>query len=126
MRETFYTWRRAYKSGGNDTLINKKSCPENHKLRIPRPYEEKIVHLRATYHFGPKMIVLHTQRYHDIKVARNGGYQLLKRNKLNILPENIKSRSRNKFTRYEKKVLGQHVQVDVKFLFFDEAGTKNC
>ena len=71
------------------------------------------------------MIVWHLQRYHDIKVSRNGCYQVLKRNKLNRLPENIKKCSRNKFTRYEKKVPGHHVQVDVKFLFFnDENGQR--
>ena len=47
------------------------------------------------------MIVWHLQRYHEIKVSRNGCYQVLKRNKLNRLPENIKKRSSNKFTRYE-------------------------
>ena len=124
-RETFYTWRRAYESGGNQALINNKPCPENHKLRVPRLIEDKIVYLRSTYHFGPDMIVWHLQRYHDIKVSRNGCYQVLKRNKLNRLPENIKKRSRNKFTRYEKKVPGHHVQVDVKFLFFkDESGQR--
>lgn len=71
-RETFYTWRRAYESGGNDALVNNKPCPENHKLRIPRLIEDKIVYLRSTYHFGPDMIVWHLQRYHDIKVSRNG------------------------------------------------------
>ena len=71
------------------------------------------------------MIVWHLQRYHDIKVSRNGCYQVLKRNKMNRLPENIKKRSRNKFTRYEKKVPGHHVQGDVKFLFFnDESGQR--
>jgi transposase-like protein len=56
-RETFYTWRRAYASGGNDALINNKPCPENHKLRVPRLIKDKIVYLRSTYHFGPDMIV---------------------------------------------------------------------
>jgi len=120
-RETFYTWKRAYARGGKEALINSKPCPENHKLRIPRAIEDKIVHLRTTYHFGPDMIVWHLQRYHDIQVSRNGCYQVLKRNKLNRLPENIKKRSRSKFTRYEKKVPGHHVQVDVKFLFFKDA-----
>lgn len=46
-RERFYTWRRAYKSGGNTALINNKPCPENPKLRIPKPIEEKIVYLRT-------------------------------------------------------------------------------
>jgi len=35
------------------------------------------------------MIVCHLQRNHDIKISRNGCYQVLLRNKLNRLPENI-------------------------------------
>lgn len=90
-RETFYTWRRAYESGGNDALVNNKPCPENHKIRVPRLIEDKIIHLRSTYHFGPDMIVWHLQRYHDIKVSRNGCYQVLKRNKLNDCPRTLKN-----------------------------------
>ncbi|VAW55344.1 Transposase [hydrothermal vent metagenome] len=124
-RETFYTWRRAYQAQGEEALIDSRPCPENHKLRILKAIEEKIVHLRTTYHFGPDMIVWHLHRYHNIKVSRNGCYQVLLRNKLNRLPENIKKRSRNKFKRYEKRVPGHHVQVDVKFLFFkDKKGNR--
>lgn len=119
-RETFYTWQRAYQAHGEEGLINNKPCPENHKLRTPRPIEEKVIHLRTTYHFGPDMIVWHLERYHGIKLSRNGCYKVLLRNKLNRLPENIKKRSRSKFKRYEKKVPGHHVQVDVKFLFFND------
>ncbi|OIR00999.1 hypothetical protein GALL_169630 [mine drainage metagenome] len=68
-RETFYTWRSAYESGGNNALVNNKPCPENQTLRVPRAIEDKIVYLRSTYHFGPDMIVWHLQRYHDIKVS---------------------------------------------------------
>ena len=116
--ETFYTWRHAYDSGGNEALINNKPSSENHKLRVLQATEDKIVYLRSTYHVGPDMMVWHLQRYHDITVSRSGCYQVLKRNKLNRLPENIKKRARNKFTRFDKKVLGHHVQVDVKFLCF--------
>jgi len=104
-RETFYTWRRAYLAQGENGLINNKPCPENHKLRIPKDIEEKIVYLRKHYHFGPDMIAWHLDRYHQIKVSRNGCYNVLVRNKLNRLPENIKIRSRNKFKSYEKKCL---------------------
>ena len=92
-RETFYTCQRAYNSSGYNynALVNNKPCPENHKLRVPRLIEDKIVYLRSTYHFGPDMIVWHLQRYHDIKVSRNGCYQVLKCNKLNRLPENKKT-----------------------------------
>ncbi len=100
-RETFYTWKRAYEEHGEAALVNNKPCPENHKLRLPKEIEEKIIYLRTTYHFGPDMIVWHLQRYHDIKISRNGCF--LCRNKLNRLPENIKKRSHSKFKRYEKK-----------------------
>jgi len=67
----------------------------------------------------------HLQRYHDIKLSRNGCYRVLLRNKLNRLPGKIKKRSRQSFKRYEKKVPGHHVQIDVKFLFFiDKQGKR--
>ena len=123
-RETFYTWKRIYDKEGELGLINSKPCPENHKLRIPKAIEDKIIYLRQTYHFGPDMIVWHLQRYHDIKVSRNGCYNVLVRNKLNRLPDNIPKRSRSKFKRYEKRVPGHHVQIDVKFLKFKNADEK--
>lgn len=119
-RETFYTWQRNYLAKGEQGLIDSRPCPENHKLRTPKEIEEKVIHLRTNYHFGPDVIVWHLQRYHDIKLSRNGCYQVLLRNKLNRLPENIKKRARSQFKRYEKKVPGHHVQIDVKFLFFKD------
>ncbi len=71
------------------------------------------------------MIVWHLERYHDIKISPNGCYRVLVRNKLNRLPENIKKRSRNQFKGYEKRVPGHHVQIDVKFLFFNKKQGKH-
>jgi len=85
---------------------------------VPKEIEEKNIHLCTTYHFGPDVIVWHLMRYHNIKISRNGCYGVLVRNKLNRLPENIKKHSRSQFKRYEKRVSGHHVQIDVKFLFF--------
>lgn len=119
-RETFYTWKRLYEAHGEQGLINNKPCPENHKLRIAKEIEDKIIYLRTKYHFGPDMIAWQLKRYHDITVSRNGCYNVLVRNRLNRLPENIKMRSRSKFKSYQKKVPGHHVQIDVKFLFFED------
>ena len=83
-RETFYTWKRAYEARGEEALISSKPCPENHKLRIPREIEDKIVHLRTTYHFGPDMIVWHLQRYHSIKISRNGCYNVQELKGINL------------------------------------------
>lgn len=123
-RQTFYTWKKSYEEHGEKGLIDSRPCPENHKLRTPKFIEDKILYLRKTYHFGAAVIVWHLERYHGIKISRNGCYQVLLRNGLNRLPENIKKRSRSKFKRYEKKVPGHHVQIDVKFLFFKDSDGK--
>lgn len=58
-----------------DLLITNLAL-KRHKLRIPQPIEEKIIHLRKAYHFGPDMIVWHLERYHDIKISHNACYQV--------------------------------------------------
>ena len=47
---------------------------------------------------------------------------MLLRNGLNQLPQHHRQRSKPLCKRYEKQVPGHHVQVDVKFLFFRDAG----
>lgn len=124
-RQTFYTWQKSFADKGEKGLIDSRPCPENHKLRVPQAIEEKIIHLRTTYHLGPDVIVWQLQRYHGIKISRNGVYRVLLRNGLNRLPQAIPKRSRTRFKHYEKKVPGHHIQVDVKFLsFIDNAGRK--
>jgi transposase-like protein len=51
-REIYYRWKRAYEKDGEQALVNSKPCPENPKLRTNPEVEEKILHLRRTYHFG--------------------------------------------------------------------------
>src|SRR6267142_5296273 len=122
-RETFYVWKREFISKGVEGLTNKKPCHLNLKRRVAPRIEEKILHLRKTYHFGPIRIMWYLQRYHDIKVSTGGVYQVLKRNGMTRLPEKCRKRSIKSFHLYEKKVPGHHVQVDVKFLDFrDEDG----
>jgi len=124
-RETFYQWKKAFETKGENGLINNKPCPENPKLRTDKAIEEKILYLRTTYHFGPLKICWYLARFHDIKVSRSGCYYVLLRNGLNRLPEKGRKRSMPEFIRYEKKVPGHHVQVDVKFLFFtDQQGNR--
>jgi transposase-like protein len=114
-RETFYQWKRAYEQKGEQALINSKPCPQNPKIRVPAEVEEKILHLRRTYHLGQLRIAWYLKRYHDIRVSPGGVYSVLKRNGLNRLPRNAKKRSVVTH-RYEKQTPGHHVQVDVKFL----------
>jgi transposase InsO family protein len=122
-REGFYKWKRAYAAYGEEGLINSKPCPENPSLRIPPEIEEKILYLRKTYHLGQLRISWFLERYHGIKVSSGGVYQVLKRNGMNRLPRNAKTRT-VLTQRYEKQVPGHQIQVDVKFLNFMRADGK--
>jgi transposase InsO family protein len=116
-RETFYQWKRAHRAGGNHALINSKPCPANPKLRTKPEVEQKILYLRRTYHFGPLRISWYLHRYHGIKISTGGIYRVLKRHELNCLPGRQRQRSIPTL-RYEKRVPGHQIQVDVKFLDF--------
>lgn len=123
--ETFYKWKRAYARDGERALIHSKPCPQNPKLRTPAHIEEKILYLRRTYHLGQQPIAWYLLRYHDIKISAGAVYNVLKRNGLNRLPQNAKRSKRVQlWQRYEKKVPGHHIQVDVKFLNFTDASGK--
>jgi transposase InsO family protein len=112
------------RASGEKGLINSKPCPENPTLRIPQEIKEKILYLRKTYHLGQLRISWFLERYHGLKVSSGGVYQVLKRNGLNRLPRNAKTRT-VQTQRYEKQVPGHHIQVDVKFLKFQKPDKKS-
>ena len=117
--------KRIYKEQGDTGLINQKPCPENPKLRTKPEIEEKVLHLRKNYHLGQRRIKWYLERYHDIQISEGAVYNILKRNGLNKLPQNQRKRSLKAFKRYEKKVPGHRIQMDVKFLIFTgESGQK--
>jgi transposase len=118
-REAYYQWQRAYAAKGEAGLINSKPCPENPKLRTPKETEEKILHLRRTYHLGPLHIAWYLKRYHDITISGGGVRNVLLRHGLKRLPRNAKKHT-VLTQRYEKQVPGHPVQVDVKFLDFKD------
>lgn len=125
-RETFYTWKRSFEKQGDEGLTNKRPglAPGTCPWRTQGETEQKILHLRRTYHFGPQRISWYLLRYHGLRITGHGVYSVLKRNGLNRLPSSERKRSiPSKFIRYEKQTPGHHVQIDVKFLFFrDSAG----
>lgn len=119
-RDTFYHWKRQYLKDGEKGLVNFKPCPQNPKIRIIAEIEEKILHLRTIYYFGPQKIAWYIERYHGLKVSPTAVRDVLLRHKLNRLPRNERKCNVKSFKRYEKQVPGHHVQVDVKFLFFKD------
>jgi transposase len=123
-RQSFYTWKKLYQQFGEEGLINHKPCLKNPTLRVAPEIEEKIIHLRTTYHLGPERICLYIQRYHpELKVSESTAYRVLRRQGLNRLPRNAKRRT-VQTQRYQKQVPGHHIQVDVKFLTFKEPDGK--
>lgn len=114
-RDSFYRWKKLYSEHGERALVNSKPCPRNPKLRTPPAIEEKILHLRRRYHLGQLRISWYLKRYHGIQISQAGVYCVLKRNGMNRLPGRTRKRM-IATCRYEKKVPGHHIQVDVKFL----------
>jgi transposase InsO family protein len=124
-RQSYYIWKREYEAEGEEGLINNKPCPENPRLRIAAPIQEKIFHLQKNYHFGPVRMSWYLLRYHGLKVSQGGIRKVLERNGMNRLPTNNKvRRAGTDFKRYEKQLPGHHVQVDAKFLFFKNKSGK--
>jgi len=123
-RSLYYVWEASYKQFGEEGLINKKPCPENHVLRTPPEIEENILYIRKNYHLRPDRISWYLKRYHDISISGSGVYYVLKRHGYNRLPRNAKRRTIQTLC-YEKQVPGHHIQVDVNFLIFPQSdGTK--
>ena len=121
-RASFYRWQAAYRARGEAGLVNGKPIPRNPANQTSPEITEKVLHLRQTYHLGPIRIVWYLARYHGIKISGAGVYRILKRHNLNRLPRGTRVRKIHT-RRYNKQVPGHHIQMDVKFLIFnDKAG----
>jgi transposase InsO family protein len=123
-RASFYRWRAAYLRAGEAGLVNRKPIPKNNPNRTRPEIEEKVLHLRQTYHLGPIRIVWYLQRYHSINISDATVYRTLRRHQLNRLPRGTRLRKIHT-TRYNKQVPGHQIQVDVKYLTFQNKQSQN-
>ena len=108
-RQCYYDWRRAYEQHGEAGLVNRGPCPESHSPRTPAEIEEKIVHLRLTYHLGPTRIACYLGRCQGFSISTHGVYNVLVRHGINRLPDGCHSRSMPS-VRWEEKVSGPRWQ----------------
>ena len=77
----------------------------------------KTIHLRTTYHFGPRKISMYLKRYHDVELSTSGVWRVLKRLEMSRLPASQRyKRHVDRWKRYEKPEPGHRVQIDVKFV----------
>jgi transposase InsO family protein len=116
-RASFYRWRLDYLKLGEKGLVPRKTGPKSHPNRTPAVVVEQVLHLRQVYHLGPMRIVWYLARYHGIKISDAGVYRILRRNGISRLPGKVGRRAVHT-KRYEKRVPGHHIQIDVKFLSF--------
>jgi len=118
-RSTFHLWRERFRDQGDEGLKSRRRTPHDHPNKTPPEVVEKILHLRRTYHVGPVRIVWYLERYLGIKTSAATVYRTCKRHGLNRLPNRVGRRAVHTH-RYEKRVPGHHVQVDVKFLTLEQ------
>jgi transposase len=116
-RSSFYRWKAAYDQNGEAGLINAKPIPKNPANQTPPEIVDKVLYLRSKYHLGSIRIVWYLARYHDIKISDAGVTRILRRNRVGRLPHGTRMR-KVRTKRYNKQVLGHHIQMDVKFLTF--------
>jgi transposase InsO family protein len=116
-RKTFYKWKKRYAEDGLSGLRDRHHAPF-HCPRATHPeIVQKILYLRQHYGFGPWRIRMYLHRYHDIVVADQTVYRILRRHGLNRLPQNQRFKPhKQRWRRYEKPLPGYRIQIDAKFL----------
>lgn len=94
-----------YESNGSNPFAHKPS------LSPVKETEEKILHLRCTYHPGPLRIAWYLKCYYDITISGGGVRNVLLRHGLNRLPRNAKKRTVLTQS-YEKQVPGHPSRIN--------------
>lgn len=116
-KRSFYNWKNKYEKDGEEGLTRKSRDYESYGNRISDETIELILKLRKENQLGTWRIKWYLERYHDVKVSESSVYRTLKRNKLPPLKREVTRKAMGPI-RYSKDVPGHHVQIDVKFLSF--------
>lgn len=123
-KSTFYKWKKAYESEGDEGLKRKKPIAINHPKKIKPEVIAKVLSLRKEYKLGSWRIVWYLERYHGISISESSVTRILKRNGVNRLAKTVSKRAVHS-KRYSKLTPGHHVQIDVKFVnLLDSQGFK--
>lgn len=123
-KSTYYSWKVKYDKYGEPGLRRRKPTTNTHPKKIPSSTVEKILEMRKEYQMGPKRIMWYLERYHGINISQSSVSRILVRHGVNRLSKTASRRTVHS-KRYSKSVPGHHVQVDVRFLIFnDDQGRK--
>jgi transposase InsO family protein len=116
-RKTFYKWKNRFESEGEAGLRDQHRAPRHCPNETHPDVVEKILYLRQHYGFGPWRIRMYLERYHDIVIADQTVYRILRKRGLNRLPQNQRFKPhKQRWRRYEKPLPGHCIQIDAKFL----------
>jgi transposase len=78
-REIFYQWRRRYQADWLPGLQDRPQGPHHCPRATPPEIVEKVLYLRQHYHTGPRRIRMYLLRYHEIVIADQTMYRILRR-----------------------------------------------
>jgi len=116
-RQAFYEWQARHRANGTAGLLDKSRAPRRCPHETPREVVSKVLYLRQNYHFGAGKISDYLKRYHRVSVAKSTVQRLLTKHGMARLPATQKYQHHKKrWKRYEKKLPGLRLQMDVKFL----------
>ena len=118
-KTSYYNWKKKYEKEGRQGLYRKKPSVNNHPKRLSEDAIAKILELRASYQMGPERIMWYLSRYHGIETSESTVYRTLVRHDVNRLSKKASRRTVHT-KRYSKKVPGHHIQIDVKFVNFND------
>ncbi|WP_264339189.1 IS481 family transposase [Wolbachia endosymbiont (group A) of Cydia splendana] len=111
-RFTLRKWYKRYEKLGAQGLSNLSSRPKTLPLqKINESNEQLILHLRKARKLGARRIQAELKRLHDISFALATIHKVLKKHDISLL--RIKRHYRKQIKRYNCKVPGERVQMDV-------------
>jgi transposase len=110
-RSTLYRWVKRYKADGKEGLQGHSKRPKSFgNQKVNQELETLIKSLRNEFKFGPQRIHVHLLRLHDINISTATIWRVLNRNQVPALK---KYRKKNEYTRYNRPIPGDRVQLDV-------------
>lgn len=106
-RPTAYKWWSRYLEGGEEALVDRRSVPHSSPNRLAERTERRIIGLRVNRRWGPARIAGH------LRLNRSSVWRVLCRYGISRLRD-LDPPSGRRIRRYERKVPGELVHMDVK------------
>ncbi|WP_265014684.1 helix-turn-helix domain-containing protein [Wolbachia endosymbiont (group B) of Camptogramma bilineatum] len=112
LRFTLRKWYKRYEELGEKGLVDLSSKPKTSPLqKINESDEQLILHLRQTRKLGARRIQTELRRLYDLSLSLATIHKIFKKHDVSLL--HVKRHYRKQVKRYNCKVPGERVQMDV-------------